>query len=150
MDIRLHKEKYTPLPAGTYKGIVDELMQVVGRFGDQIQFRIRINTDGIEGLEGEEVTLTAWASAHYSERTKLYRWTRAALAEGFDPNADFSALAMKEKRVLVVVESHVGPDGSEYNKVSDLLAVPRGKKPAPAAAPQPPPPPPPDDDDLPW
>lgn len=143
-DIIIKKQNYTLLPQGTYKGVIDSLEKVTGKFGDQLQFKIRINTDGVEGLEGQEVTLTAWATAKYGERTKLYKWNRAALGPEFNPDADFSAFAMKEKHVLVVVETHVSPDGGEYNRVSDLLAAPRGKKPQPAA------PPPEPFDDLPW
>ena len=146
-DIVIPKQTYTILPQGTYKGIIDSMEKVTGRFGDQIQFKIRINIDGVEGLEGEDVYLTAWATAKYGEKTKLYRWNRAAIGSEFNPDADFSAVAMKEKRVLVVIETHVSPDGGEYNRVSDLLAAPRGKKPQPAA---PPPPDPPDDDSIPW
>jgi hypothetical protein len=143
-DIVIHKQTYTIIPQGTYKGIIDSMEKVAGRFGDQIQFKIRINIDGVEGLEGGDVTLTAWASAKYGEKTKLYRWNRAALGPDFNSNADFSAIAMKEKRVLVVVETHISPDGGEYNRVSDLLAAPRGKRPQPAA------PSPSDDDCIPW
>lgn len=162
MDIVIPKQTFRLIPQGTYRGIIDSLEKVQGRFGDQIQFKIRINTDGVEGLEGEEVTLTAWASAKYGEKTKLYKWNRAALGPDFDPNADFSAVAMKEKRVLVVIETRISSDGSEFNRVSDLLAAPRVKKPQPVAAqaevaappqpkePVPPEPPAPPDDTIPW
>lgn len=147
-DIIIQKQNYTIVPEGTYNGSIDSMVKISGRFGDQIQFKIRIKTDGVEGLDGKEVSLTAWASAKYGEKTKLYRWNRAALGPDFNPNADFSAIAMKEKRVLVVVETHISPDGGEYNRVTDILATPQGKKTTPMVpSPEPPDPP---DNEIPW
>jgi hypothetical protein len=149
MDIVIPKQTYILLPQGTYRGIIDSIEKVQGRFGDQIKFKIRINTDGVEGLEGEEIYLSAWASASYSEKTKLFRWNRATLGAEFNPDSSFSAVAIKGKRVLVVVESRASTDGAEYNRVSDLLATPLGKKPQTAAPPQPVAPSIPDND-IPW
>jgi hypothetical protein len=125
-------------------------------------------TDDVDYTDGS-VDLLAWCSTNYSEKSKLFRWTRAALTGDFDPSADFQAAKLINKRVLINVEKNVSANGGEFNKIVDIMAVPRGKANSTAATPDPdltiqpmtgastlpkqlipPEPPVPSDDTIPW
>jgi len=103
-------------------------------------------TPNVEFTDGE-VELPAWCSVNYSEKSKLYCWTWAALAGDFDPNADFQASKLINRRILVNVEKNASATGGEFNKITDKLAAPHGLLKHAAPAPQEPPQPP---DDIPW
>jgi hypothetical protein len=156
-DFSIPKKTFLLIPAGTYRARITSLEKTTGNFGDQIKFVFHVLTDGIEGLEYTEgsVDLLAWCSANYSEKSKLFKWSRAALAGEFDSAADFHASRLINKRVLVNVEKYT-KDGGDYNRIIDIIAAPHSKaKPAAAASivtpsPTPPLPPEPPDDDIPW
>jgi hypothetical protein len=156
-DFQIPVKKFLLIPPGTYRAIFNSVEKNTGNFGPQVKIVFHVLTDGIDGLEFTEgyVDLVAWTSANYSERSKLFRWTRAALAGEFDPEADFVASKLINKRVLISVEKYESENGGEYNKITDVMAAPRQKA-KPAAAPQvqpaQPPPPPPDwpEDEIPF
>ncbi|NJD60445.1 MAG: hypothetical protein FIA98_13710 [Anaerolineae bacterium] len=152
-DFSIPKKTFLLIPAGTYRATITSLEKTTGNFGDQIKLVFHVLTDGIEGLEYTEgsVDLLAWCSANYSEKSKLYRWSRAALAGEFDPAADFLASRLIYKRVLVNIERYT-KDGGDFNRIMDVIAAPHSKaKPAAATTTiTPPPPPEPPADDIPW
>jgi hypothetical protein len=122
------------IPAGTYQATIIGLEKAIGNFGEQMKFSFEVLTPTVEYTDGE-VELLAWFSANYSEKSKLYRWTRAALAGKFDPNADYQATVLINRRVLVNVERNASPNGGEFNKITDLMTVPGTKAKAAAAQP---------------
>ncbi|NJD58548.1 MAG: hypothetical protein C3F13_14085 [Anaerolineales bacterium] len=156
-DFSIPKKTFLLIPAGTYRATINSLEKTTGNFGEQIKLMFHVLTDGIEGLEYTEgsVDLLAWCSANYSEKSKLYRWARAALANEFDPAADFLASRLINKRVLVNVERYT-KDGGDFNRIMDVIAAPHTKAKSVAAAslvppsPTPPPPTEPPDNDIPW
>jgi hypothetical protein len=151
-DFSIPKKTFLLIPAGSYLAVISNLEKTVGTYGEQIRFSFRVFTPDVEYTDGE-VELPAWCSVNYSEKSKLYRWTRAVLAGDFDPNADFQASKLINRRILVNVEKNAGANGGEFNKITDILAAPHGllKQAATAAqtplqTPEPPAPP----DDIPW
>ena len=151
-DFSIPKKTFLLIPAGSYLAVISNLEKTVGAYGEQIRFSFRVFTTDVEYTDGE-VELPAWCSVNYCEKSKLYRWTRAALSGNFDPNADFQASKLINRRVLVNVEKNSSANGGEFNKITDIMAVPRDKTKQEATAPerQPmPPEPPAPPDDIPW
>jgi hypothetical protein len=156
-DFSIPKKTFLLIPAGTYRATITSLEKTSGTFGDQIKLVFHLQTDGIEGLEYTvgSVDLLAWCSANYSEKSKLYKWSRAALAGEFDPAADFLASRLINKRVLVNVEKYT-KDGGDFNRIMDVIAAPHNKVKPTAAVPTVIPshtlplPPEPPDDTIPW
>jgi hypothetical protein len=116
--------------------MIDTLEQTDGQFGPQVKFTFKDDTSHLEETDGETM-LTAWSSAKYTEKTKLFKWARAALGAEFNPDVDFQASKMTGKRVLLSVEKHISATGTEFNKVGEVMALPRVKKPQPKAPPPP-------------
>jgi hypothetical protein len=158
-DFAIPVKKFLLIPPGTYRAIINSVEKTAGNYGPQVKLIFHVITDG-EGLEYTEgfVDLVAWTSANYSERSKLFRWTRAALAGEFNPDADFVASSLINKRVLISVEKYESANGGEYNRVIDVMGAPKSRSAKPAPAPQAqtaqqeplPPIPEPPPDDLPW
>jgi hypothetical protein len=153
-DFCIAKKTFLLIPPGTYRAVIDSVEQTVGTYGNQLKITFSVFTEGIDGLEYTDgkVDLLAWCSASYSEKSKLFRWTRAAMAGDFDPNADFQASKLVHRRVLVNVDKNISANGGEFNKIIDIMAIPRDKAkqvPAPQERPLPPESPAPPDD-LPW
>jgi hypothetical protein len=153
------KKTFLLIPAGTYRAVILNLEKVVGNFGEQVRFTFTVLTPDVEyTLPDGQVELLAWTSTNYSEKSKLYRWTRAALAGDFDPNADFQAALLINARVLVNVEKNASPSGGDFNKIVDIMAAPRSRAKPAAAQPEPasqpkavqPPEPPDPPDEIPW
>jgi hypothetical protein len=98
-------------------------------------------TPNVEYTDGE-VELPAWCSVNYSEKSKLFRWIRAALAGDFNPNADFQAIKLIKRRILVNVEKNASANGGEFNRITDILVAPHGSlKRTPTVRQEPPQPP---------
>jgi len=167
-DFQIPKKTFLLIPAGTYRATITGLEKALGVYGEQVKITFHVLTDDVEYTDGS-VDLLAWCSTNYSEKSKLFRWARAALAGDFDPSADFQAAKLINKRVLINVEKNVSANGGEFNKVVDIMAVPHGKANSIAATPDPdlaiqtktgastqskqplpPEPPAPPDDSIPW
>ena len=151
-DFSIPKKTFLLIPAGSYLAVISNLEKTIGTYGEQIRFSFRVFTPDVEYTDGE-VELPAWCSTNYSEKSKLFRWTRAALAGDFDLHADFLASKLINRRVLVNVEKNTSSSGSEFNKIVDIMATPRDMSKQVTVTPQEtrqPPEPPPPPDDLPW
>ncbi len=157
-DFQIPKKTFLLIPAGTYRATITSLEKAVGVYGEQVKIVFHVLTPDVEFTDGA-VDLLAWCSANYSEKSKLYRWTRAALADEFNPEADFQAAMLINRRVLVNVDKNQSQSGGEFNKISDIMAAPKNKAKPPALVPEPvvatkvaipPEPPDPPDNDIPW
>jgi hypothetical protein len=165
-DFQIPKKTFLLIPAGTYRATITGLEKAAGVYGEQVKITFHVLTDDVEYTDGS-VDLLAWCSTNYSEKSKLFRWARAALAGDFDPSADFQAAKLINKRVMINVEKNISANGGEINKIVDIMAVPRGKANSTAVSPDPDPeiqtnivaqtklatppePPAPPDDIIPW
>jgi hypothetical protein len=121
--MKLEKKVYELLEVGTYAAMVQTIEQVTGQYGDQAKFTF--------ALDDSDVTLTAWASAKYGNKTKLGRWA-AAILGGMPDTLDTDDLVGKPCRITVVVKAK--DDGTQYNKVDEVLPPKKGQKPKPEEA----------------
>ena len=123
MGFKLEKKVYELLEMGTYAATVKALEQAEGEYGPQAKFTF--------ALDDSEATLTAWASATYSAKSKLGRWTTAIL--GAMPDVfESESLVGKPCRITVLVKAK--DDGTQYNKVDEVLPPKKGQKPKPEEA----------------
>lgn len=127
------------LEAGEYQGIVRKVAEQNGKFGPQLVWQIEIvsQTGEITGL-----TVQSWTGTDLTPKSRLHRWAVALLGPGWDDAAglDTSWLLNRSCRALLTVA--LGNDGTERNKVTDLLptraqAAPRPAAPAAMVAPRP-------------
>lgn len=130
-EMQLPKRTYELVEMGTYAAVVETILEEEGKYGPQLRFNFRI--------VDSDVALVAWAKAIYSSSSKLGKWTQAILGEQPDM-FDSDDLIGKPCRIVVLVKQR--EDGTEYNKIDDVLPA-RKQKPRPQPLPEA------DDDDEP-
>jgi len=116
--MKLQKRVYELLDVGTYGATVQSVEQATGQYGDQAKMTF--------GLDDSDAVLTAWASAKYGPNTKLGRWASAILG-GMADELDTDMLIGKPCRLVVTVKAK--DDGTQYNKVDEVLPPKRRPKP---------------------
>jgi len=151
---RIAKTEYVTVEPGIYKARIAAVEPCDGQYGEQAKFTF----DLLDA--GEDVSLTGWCSAgKYTEKSKLFEWTRATLGPAFDPDAEWDADLLIGKQVALNVELRQSPKGTTFNKVAAVLPSrqPARRVAVPAAEKKilsdlgfetPPAPEPPDDDAL--
>mgnify|MGYP001820034559 CR=1 FL=1 len=134
MTFEIEQTIFEPVPTGTYTAEIRELVQEAGQFGEQVKIPFEI-VDG----EHAGTALIGWASATFSRRSKLYKWTRATFGgRDIPPDYSFRSDDLIGRRVLLEVIVKVKPDGEEYSKIEEVRAYrpPANGQGQPEAAPQ--------------
>lgn len=135
MPITVKQTQHVCLPAGVYPAQVSNIEDADGQYGPQLKFTF----DLLGEHQGKQ--LTGWTSKSFNVKSKLYEWTQGMLGGiAIDPEWDFSSDAVMGKKVLLTVLKKAGDNGSEFNRIDNVLPAPRPKAKAKAA------PPPPDED----
>lgn len=117
MKLTVKKSEYKAIDGGLYFADIEELEDVDGKYGPQLQFNLTI-----VGGEQDGHTLRAWANPTLSTRSKLYRWLDQLKFElGLGATIDLDTLV--GQRILIKVEKNERDDGSEYNKVTELMST---------------------------
>lgn len=119
MGYKMTKKEYVVLETGTYPARVKSVEQEDGKFGEQAKFVFELD-------DSDEQTLTAWASATYSVKTKLGRWVSVLLG-GMPDEFDTDLLIDRPCRITVLLKTK--DDGTQYNRVDDVLPVKTQVKP---------------------
>jgi hypothetical protein len=116
MSIRIPQTKYEPIPEGIYAATIQSIVQDdKSEFGSQLKFKFLL--DPFEGYEsGKE--LMAWASAKFSPKSKLYKWTQTLLG-AIPADYEFDSDDLLNKRVSLVV-GHYVKDGTEFDKIESI------------------------------
>ncbi len=122
--MKLNQTIYEILDTGTYTATVSAIDADEGQFGPQLKWLFKLE-DGS--------TQTAWTSQSYSNKSKLFAWTRAILGETPDP-LDTDDLIGRPCRLSIVIKTR--DDGTEYNKVDNVLAPKAAQKRRPAPEPE--------------
>jgi len=126
MGFKMQKRVYELLDMGTYPVTVKEVRKAEGDYGEQVVFTFRV--------DDSEAELCAWASATYSTKSKLGRWVVAILGDMPD-QLDSEELVGKPCRITVLVKTK--DDGTQFNKVDEVLPAKRKPKPEPEPAAEP-------------
>jgi hypothetical protein len=126
---------YEPIPTGRYPARINKIEEKLGQFGMQFQFEFLLKSDAT----GEEKTLLGWCGDTFSTKSKLYRWTQAAVFGGgaIPRDYEWNDQDMLGKKVMLVVVEKTTDDGSIVNKIDGVL--PYVAQPAQPAQPPAPP-----------
>lgn len=116
MGVTLIQEKYEVIPMGQYVVQVNTVKVVNGTYGDQVTMDLLV----VEG-EHEGASLKCWTSAKFSNKSKLYKYTRA-LFEGKDIPEDYDLDLdhLLDKTAVAAVLVKRKDDGTEFNRVEAL------------------------------
>jgi len=118
-------------PVGEYVARIDEIVEKAGTFGPQLQFRFKLIQ-----MEKDASPILGWASATFSNKSKLYAWTKAAFGGGEIPRQyTFDSDDLIGKKVLITLVVRDREDGTPFNRIDSLRAIPEsGEVPDPPAA----------------
>jgi hypothetical protein len=148
MGIQVEQTVYEVLPTGEYLASVSEIEQEDGQFGQQLKFVFEVGSGDFEG-----VTLWGWTSMKFSNKSKLYKWTKAAFGGADVPQEyTFDSDDLLGRKVVLTVVVNTKDDGSEFNRVDAVKPYrqPKTGNGAQAAPPSPPPPPTFEDEEIPF
>jgi hypothetical protein len=139
MTITIEQTIYEPIPTGKYPAKIANIEEAEGQFGPQLKFEFELPP----GDDGEDRTLLGWASRKFSNKSKLYKWTQAALGGGpIDRSYTFNSRDLIGRPVYIHVVEEQGDNGP-YNKITSLAPYDKQES-LPEAPPPPDIPPPPD------
>lgn len=144
MGIYVEQTVYEVLPTGEYPASINQIEEVEGQFGDQLKFEF-----AIQGGEHDGTTLLGWASKKFSNKSKLYKWTKAAFGADIPPNYDFDSDDLLDRKIVLTVVVNTKDDGSEFNRI-ETVRPGRGNGKSDGDNVSPPPPPPLSEDEFPW
>lgn len=117
MGIKVKQTRIELLPEGAYEATIGDIEAAEGRYGPQLKFTFNL-------LEPQGKTLSGWCSQSFNVKSKLYAWARAAFGgRDIPPGWDLDCDKLLDRRVLLVVGKEKGTDGTEFNKIKDLLPI---------------------------
>ena len=114
--MKIEKTVYETLETGTYAATVRSVAVVDGQFGQQLEWVLALEDNS---------TKKTWCSKSYSQKSKLTRWAAALLGEAPEV-LDTDDLIGKPCRLTILLNTR--EDGSEFNKVDEILAPRAGQK----------------------
>ncbi len=129
MSIKVEQTHNVCIPVGEYPAQITSIEETDGQYGPQLKF-----TFTISGGEYQSTTITGWASRTFSEKSKLYAWTKAAFGGvEIPPDYNFDSDAVLKRRVTLVIIKRASDDGAEFNKIDAVLPLKKPTPPRPAA-----------------
>lgn len=118
MSVRIPQTHTVTHPLGEYEAEIGSIKPDEGDYGPQLVF-----TFMLDDAEGNVVPLTGWTSQIFSDRSKLYAWTKAALGGHAIPKEyAFDSDDLIGKLVLLTLTVHERTDGSTFNKILSMRA----------------------------
>lgn len=116
MTITLEQTFYEPIPTGKYPAKINQIEVADGQFGPQLRFTFELPP----GENSESRTLIGWCSQKFSNKSKLYGWTKAAFGgESIDRSYTFSSDDLVGKKVNLTVVEKENDDGV-FNKIEGV------------------------------
>ena len=120
MGATIKQTHYEPLPVGEYPAKIGAVEVSDGQYGSQVKIRFDVTAAGFE-----DRSVTGWASATFSPKSKLYQWARAAFGRDIPSGYDLDIDHLLDPPVTLVLVTKTGDDGSEFNKIHDVKAAKR-------------------------
>ena len=117
MNIVIEQTVYEPIPVGLYPATIESIeLENDGKFGPQILFKFKLDPFG-DYPDGKE--MRAWASKKFSQKSKLYKWTRNILGN-IPAEYNFNSADLLNKRVLLSV-GHKEKDGLTFDQIEEVM-----------------------------
>ena len=117
--MKIEQTVYETVDAGLYRGHIELIEEDEGNYGPQLKYSILLEEPGVR--------LTTWSSQSFSTKSKLYRWVKALMGgKAIAPNFVLDTNDMLNKPVMVSVTEKETETGT-FNRVDDLLPMPKGK-----------------------
>lgn len=107
-------------PVGEYVARIAAPTEKAGTFGPQLQIPFHLTQ-----MEENASPVLGWCSQTFSNKSKLYAWTKAAFGGGPIPETyDFDSDDLINKLVLITLVIRTRDDGTQFNRIDSLRAIP--------------------------
>jgi len=133
---------YEVLEPGTYQARLVSVEEKDGAWGSFLKLGFELEDPDYEGI-----AVTGAASAKFSNRSKLYRWTRAMLGGREIPTSyTWKSKDLISRRCILSLDITEDENGAQFNRVADVLPLRKRAKKAAVPAQEAAPP----QDEAPW
>lgn len=122
----LPRTTYDALEPGEYVATVQRIEEQDGQYGLQLKWTFSLDAPGAD-YDGRHVL--AWCSPSFTAKAKLGRWARALLGSQVDDIDELDTQLLIGQPCRLVLSSGLGTDGTERNKVTEVLAPRRAPAP---------------------
>jgi len=122
----LPRTTYDALEPGEYVATVQRIEEQDGQYGLQLKWTFSLDAPGAD-YDGRHVL--AWCSPSFTAKAKLGRWARALLGSQADDIDELDTQLLVGLPCRLVLSSGIGTDGTERNKVTEVLAPRRAAAP---------------------
>ena len=107
-------------PVGEYVGQIAKITEKEGTYGPQLQFAFKLIQ-----MDPKASPVLGWCSQTFSNKSKLYGWVKAAFGGGEIPETyDFDSDDLIGKKVLLTLVIRDREDGTPFNRIDSLRAIP--------------------------
>ncbi|MFZ1472673.1 MAG: hypothetical protein WAV79_07060 [Anaerolineae bacterium] len=118
--MRIPRTTYEVLEAGEYQAVVERIEEQAGQYGQQLCWTFRLEAPG---ADYDRRNVLAWCSPSFTSKAKLGRWARALLgSQAVDDIDELDTQMLTGLPCRLVLSSGLGTDGTERNKVTEVLA----------------------------
>lgn len=121
MGVKIKQTWVETYPVGEYEAKIVSVVEKEGTFGMQLQVAFKLTQ-----MDEHASPVHGWASKTFSNKSKLYAWTKAAFG-GLDIPRDytFDSDDLIGKTVILVLVIREREDGTQFNRIDSVRAVPR-------------------------
>ena len=118
--MRIPRTTFEVLEAGEYQAVVERIEEQAGQYGQQLCWSFRLEAPG---ADYDRRNVLAWCSPSFTSKAKLGRWARALLgSQAVDDIDELDTQMLTGLPCRLVLSSGLGSDGTERNKVTEVLA----------------------------
>ena len=118
--MRIPRTTFEVLEAGEYQAVVERIEEQAGQYGQQLCWSFRLDAPG---ADYDRRNVLAWCSPSFTSKAKLGRWARALLgSQAVDDIDELDTQMLTGLPCRLVLSSGLGTDGTERNKVTEILA----------------------------
>jgi hypothetical protein len=128
----IEQKQYELLPVGEYPAKITNIEAEEGMFGPQLKF-----TFAVDGGDHDGKLLSAWTSTHFSSKSKLYSWARAAFNTAIPPEYNLNTDDLLNRKVNLTVVIKLKEDGTEFNRIETVRPYQLKQQSGPGSPPAP-------------
>ena len=120
MGVKIPQTFVRTYPVGEYVAQIGKIVPKPGDYGPQLQIAFKLIQ-----MDDDASPVLGWCSQTFSNKSKLYAWTNAAFGGGGIPETyDFDSDDLINKKVLLTLVIRDREDGTPFNRIDSLRAIP--------------------------
>jgi len=120
MGVKIQQTFVRTYPVGEYVARIDKIVPKAGEYGPQLQIAFKLIQ-----MDEDASPVLGWCSQTFSNKSKLYAWTKAAFGGGEVPREyTFDSDDLINKKVLITLVIRDRKDGTQFNRIDSMRAIP--------------------------